>query len=328
MPGWGISNPSILYPPAWSALSAVGLGSRRSPGGPVSGSGEGRRKRRGGVPGSRIQLGLGEEEALLEPGASQVGPAKIGAQEVGLPKVRTTQIGSEQVGPAQAGTVQIFALELGANQVCAPAVRHAVTELRAHHLTDPLEQRADLLPVCRSVEPDELVGVSADETFGVLPHPLALVAQRTGGQQRESLGQVPQQLLELTHHREDREYRLRDLRGLSPVAPPEGHLDDLLTGAKAVEDSAAREALPSQVIVNAAAEVGTQLRAGPAGLSMAKSEDATKAGATQHSPAQRLQSARRLSRGSVGRDGAPTLSVTLLALLDHHRSLAASLCQE
>ena len=118
--------------------------------------------------------------------------------------------------------------------------------------------------------------------------------QRSALLQRRCLAQVPEQLVQLPHDQEYREH-LPGQRGRPPpVLPAVGDLDDLLAGAEAVIDGAAGEAALPELIMNAAAEVPLQMRARLAGrLSMAKSADAVKAGAVQHSPAHRAQSARR-----------------------------------
>ncbi len=103
------------------------------------------------------------------------------------------------------------------------------------------------------------------------------------------------------------------LGACAPVPAAEGDLGDLLSGAEAVVDGAAGEARSPQPGVDAAAEVRRPgwRRAVPAGLSTAKSAEAAKARATQHSPKQLPQSARR----SDGPVPASSLSSTFAALL-------------
>ena len=120
-------------------------------------------------------------------------------------------------------------------------------------------------------------------------------------QQRLGFHQVPQHLVELAQHGEGVEHLLRRDRVLPPILPAECHLRDLLARAEAVEHDTPRKPARTELVVDAAPGVGQQFRQGcPAGLSMAKSAEAEKAGATQHNPMQRLQSARSDSRESAG----------------------------
>ena len=71
--------------------------------------------------------------------------------------------------------------------------------------------------------------------------------------------------MQVAHHLERREHRRGQRRVLPPVPAAERHLDDLLTGAEAVVRRAAGEPLLAEPWVDAAAEVGRQVAAGPAG---------------------------------------------------------------
>src|SRR5437773_2749369 len=98
--------------------------------------------------------------------------------------------------------------------------------------------------------------------------------------------------MKLPHDREHLIHLCCGPRVPAPVPPAEGDLGNLLARAEAVIHGTAAEALPPEIGVNAAPEVRLQMGTRPAGLSIAKSADAENAGATQHSPKQRPQSAR------------------------------------
>ncbi|MMZ62180.1 hypothetical protein D1872_243750 [compost metagenome] len=76
--------------------------------------------------------------------------------------------------------------------------------------------------------------------------------------------QIPQQLVQLTHHRKHFVHTPGRFRSLPPVTPGVGHLRDLLTGPKAVVHGAAAEAPLAERAVNAAAKILLQVGAGPA----------------------------------------------------------------
>ena len=67
-----------------------------------------------------------------------------------------------------------------------------VTDLGAHHLADPLQQRADLLPVRCGVEEGELVGASGGEAMlgPVLFHAAGTVIARSASTRRRSRGGI------------------------------------------------------------------------------------------------------------------------------------------
>ena len=227
----------------------------------MPGAGQRRRDRRRRVPGACVELGLSEEDAPVELGCAQIGGPQISPQQISLVQVRASKVGPEQVGPVKADAAQVRALELGPDQVDAAAIGSAVTDLGAHRLADPFQQRADLPPVCGGVEENEFVRTSAGEAFALPLSSLKLVVQLTGWLERQGFGQLPQQLMELSHHGEDREHRRRARRVLSPVAPTESHLNDLLASTKAVEHSTAGKTPFAEVVVDAAAEVRAQVRA-------------------------------------------------------------------
>jgi hypothetical protein len=84
--------------------------------------------------------------------------------------------------------------------------------------------------------------------------------------QRQRLGQIPEQLMELPHDREYLEHLLCGSRSPAPVLPAEGDLGDLLARAEAVVNAAAWKALLPEARVNAAAEVRFQIGTGMPGV--------------------------------------------------------------
>jgi len=142
----------------------------------VPGARERGRDRGRDVPGRRVELGLGEEQAAAESRPAQIGAPKIRAQEVNLLQVRPAEVGADQVGPAQACTVKVAAKELGANEVGALTVGGAILDLVANRSTDLVQQRARLLPVGSRIELPELVGRGSDDPLSLLLRALDLVA--------------------------------------------------------------------------------------------------------------------------------------------------------
>lgn len=117
---------------------------------------------------------------------------------------------------------------------------------------------------------------------------------------RCGFGEVPAELVQLPQNGERLEHALGRLRIVAPVPPGESHLHHLLTGAETVEDVAAGDPCscgPSWMPQRRSPSSFGHGR--PDGLSIAKSAERAKAGATQHRAAQRSQSARRCGRGST-----------------------------
>jgi hypothetical protein len=88
------------------------------------------------------------------------------------------------------------------------------------------------------------------------------MVEPAGRLQRQHFGQVPEQLMELPHDREHLEHRLRSVRRPPPVLSAEGDLGDLLPCAEAVVHDATRKSLLPEVLMNAAAEVRSEIGAG------------------------------------------------------------------
>jgi len=97
--------------------------------------------------------------------------------------------------------------------------------------------------------------------------------------------------VKLPHDPEHLEHLRGDQRRLLPVPTLERDLRDLLPRTETVVGDATPEAFGMEAVVNAAAEFPGQVGQGlPGRLSMAKSSEAKKVGATQHRPQQRSQS--------------------------------------
>lgn len=99
-------------------------------------------------------------------------------------------------------------------------------------------------------------------TLGFRKREAELAVDRGGRWHCQRFGQVPKQLTKLSHIREHFEHLTRDLRLRPPIRSTESDLRGLLPGTEAVEDGAAREAPFPEVVVDAAAEVGLQIRTG------------------------------------------------------------------
>src|SRR6266542_3353692 len=182
---------------------------------------------------------------------------RLGALQVGTDEQRATEVGAAQVGSP----------EVLSDEVGAPAVDRLGPEAGPHQLARAEQQRIDGSPVCRHVQLQERVRRQLGEAFGLLQGAAELAVERAGRLQAQRLGQVPEQLVELPHDRERLEHPRRGVRGTPPVLPAEGDLGDLLAGAEAVVGGAAWEAPLPETLMDAAAEVGLQIRAGlPGGL--------------------------------------------------------------
>jgi hypothetical protein len=111
-----------------------------------------------------------------------------------------------------------------------------------------------------AVESRQFLRSAAGELLDLCERLLHGRAQGFGQYERAGLGEVPEQLGQLPHHREHRRHRAGRLRVGAPVAAGDGVLGDPLPGAEAVEDDAAGEAPVVQLVVDAAAAVGEQVR--------------------------------------------------------------------
>ncbi len=116
----------------------------------------------------------------------------------------------------------------------------------------------------RHVDGDERVGSEVGEQLGGRVRALEVGAERLGGGERRRFGEVPEELVELTHDGERTEHLGGDPRRPPPVASGERLLRDLLARAEAVVDGAAGKARRSQPLVNGATEVAAEVRAGVA----------------------------------------------------------------
>src|SRR6266536_1051714 len=220
----------------------------------------------GTAPG-RVELGLDQKQAPGEVGTAKLGTPEVGAGEVGHAQVGALQVGTDEQRATEVGAAQVGSPEVLSDEVGAPAVDRLGPEAGPHQLARAEQQRIDGSPVCRHVQLQERVGRQLGEAFGLLQGAAELAVERAGRLQAQRLGQVPEQLVELPHDRERLEHPRRGVRGTPPVLPAEGDLGDLLAGAEAVVGGAAWEAPLPETLMDAAAEVGLQVRTGlPGGL--------------------------------------------------------------
>ena len=173
-------------------------------------------------------------------------------------------VGPALVCPASVGPALVRPALVGRARSGTPRGR-SFGDLGPDQLAGLAQQRVHPVPQPGHFDRAQLVRPGVAQPPQLLPGQAQLGPQRVGGGQRECLGQVPEQLVHLPHHRERGEHRFGQLRRAPPVAAAERVLRDGLTGPEAVEDGAAGEAAPAQVVVDAATEVVAQVGAGPAG---------------------------------------------------------------
>ena len=216
-------------------------------------------------------------EHVLQPRAAQVGSPEVGAAEVGQSEIDAAEIGADQVGAAQVG--------------------------RAADRRSAGRGRSGRRPRDRSPEarrgPARRPGRAGESTSSTAMRP---VLQRAGRRNR-----LAAQRLRPGERRRPRP-GTRAARGAaaSPRTPRTAPASASLRGAPRAgrrrsshtprsRESPIRGADAWIVQRSSAARFGQTT---PAGLSIAKSADAVKDGATQHSATQSPQSARSLSRSS------------------------------
>src|SRR5665648_684613 len=197
---------------------------------------------------------------------SDIRASEVGADDVGQSHVGTPEVSPNEVCTSQTGASQVGALEVSPDQVVAPVVLR-VPDLGSGKLAGGQQQLVDVSPMCCHVQLQEVIGALAGETFGLLQRTPELTAERTSRLQRQRLGHIPEELMEVSHDREHLEHLLCGSRGAPPVLSAVGDLRDPLPRAEAVVDGATPKALLSQAGVNAAAIVRLQVRTSlPGGL--------------------------------------------------------------
>lgn len=100
------------------------------------------------------------------------------------------------------------------------------------------------------------------KTFDFSTCAAEITVEWVGRWQRQCLGQIPEQLMEVPHDREYRKHLFCGLRSLSPALPTEGELGDLLSSSKAVIHGTASKALLPEACMDAAAKVRSQMGTG------------------------------------------------------------------
>jgi len=218
-----------------------------------------------GIAVRRVKLGLGEEQAPGEVGAVKASGPEIGPGEVGQAEVGAAEVGADEAGPSQAGPGEVGMCQPGAGEVGPPVVRLATWNLGPHHVACLQQHRIDPFPVRLDIQLQESVGGAARHGFGRRQRAAQLTVDGAGRCQGQRCSQVPQQLMKLPHDREHGKHLRGRLRVLVPVPPSEGDLGNLLAGAEAVIYGAAREPVPSEVVMDAAPEVCSQMGTGMPG---------------------------------------------------------------
>ena len=70
----------------------------------------------------RIELGLGEKDALGEVGTSEVSASEVSPDEVGHSQVGASEVSSDEVCPSQVGASEVGASEVFPDEVGSSAV--------------------------------------------------------------------------------------------------------------------------------------------------------------------------------------------------------------
>ena len=232
------------------------------------------RQLRVGVASSRVELGLGQEDAPGKVCSAEVRIPQIGSDQIGCPQVGTAKIGRDQVGSSQVGAPQVRATKIGSDEIGAPAyfdwpLRSLLLSARragAHKLADAQQQRVHFRPMRGDVQLLQRVGIEAGETLRLVEHTIQRIPQRPGRFQCQRFGQIREYLVKLPHDRKHFEHRLRVLRCLSPVDAAEGDLGNFLPRPEAIIDGASPEPPISKLGVNAAAEIRPQVAARLSGI--------------------------------------------------------------
>jgi hypothetical protein len=209
---------------------------------------------------------LGEEDAFGEVGPAEVSSSAVSPDEIGQPQVGAAEVGADEVRPSEVDASQVGALEVGSDEVGTSAIRLPAADSGSYEFARAGQQDIDVSPVCCHVQPQENFGAAVSEAFGLVEREAELMVDRAGSWQRQRFGQIPEQLMELAHDREDGEHLLRGSRDPPPVLSAEGDSGDFLARAEAVVHGATRKALSPELSVNAASEVRLQIGTGMSGV--------------------------------------------------------------
>ena len=257
-----------------------------------------RRQQRPDVTAGRVDLGLGEEQRPAQIGAVQPGAPQVGAGEVGAIR-RSAPVRS---APIRRAPRRLARLRRAPRR--SPPMRSAPVKSRSGEISP----RASWLASRSSgVTSRRICATSRAASSAGLP-PASRVSSRRAAARRACsgraasseprFGQVPEQFVQRAHDRERGEHARLDRGRLPPVPAAERALADVLPGPEAVVAGAAGES-PRPQLARGWSSGSPASRCGhgwPGGLSMAKSADAEKPGATQHSAAHRAQSAASAGR--------------------------------
>jgi hypothetical protein len=202
---------------------------------------------------------LSQENTPREVGATHIGVPQIGTDQISSRQISRTQIRRDQVSTAQVRATQIGTTQLRTHEIRTAAVHRCVRDAGTDQLTGPQQQIIDPRAMSRHIEVRQRRRTTETQTFGIDKSAPELALE--GRCQLQRLGQVPQQLMQQSHHREHLEHLGARVRRLPPITPTERHLRDLLPGTEAVIHRATGKTTIPQPRMNAATEVVLQVRA-------------------------------------------------------------------
>jgi hypothetical protein len=131
-------------------------------------AGDRRRQLCAGIALRRIELGLGEKDAVAEVGTSEVGSPQVSPDEVSHPQIGASEVSSDEVRASQAGGSEVGTPEIGADEVGSSAVDLLAPGFASHELARMQQQSIDVSSVCCQVQFHDSVGTEVSEAFGLV----------------------------------------------------------------------------------------------------------------------------------------------------------------
>ncbi|CAM5238825.1 hypothetical protein SMICM304S_06897 [Streptomyces microflavus] len=122
--------------------------------------------------------------------------------------------------PRRVAPRELRAAQPGAEEVGAPVVLLLAGDGGAGELTGAQEVGVHLRAEGRHVDGEEGLGAAPGQCVEPVVGAAQLAVGRLRRRQVQGLGRVPQQLVQLPHHREDLVHRAGGTRLLAPVRPP------------------------------------------------------------------------------------------------------------
>jgi hypothetical protein len=215
-----------------------------------------------GIAACPAELRSGEKNTVAEVGTSEIGTPEVSPDEIGHSQIGIPEVSSDEVRPSQVGAPEIGSSEIGPDEIGSSAVDLVAPGFPSHEFAGAQQQGIDVSSMCCHIYFHDRIGTAVSETFGLVERDTELTVNRAGRLQRQRFDQIPEQLVELSHDRENLEHLLRGMRGTPPVLPGENDLGDLLPCTEAVISGATRKTPSSKIIVNAAVEIRLQMRTG------------------------------------------------------------------